>query len=103
MRRINPDVDVVKDILEMTELAFPASAFIKSLHKQYIERGGLSKKQLEGLYQVALKANTVPAAKLSTLQAIILKKPTRYKSEKPEPAPLYKKNESIGGIMTGIL
>jgi hypothetical protein len=46
---IMPDVDVIRDILEQAEIAFPASAFIKSIHQQYLNRGGLSKKQLEGL------------------------------------------------------
>ena len=41
--------------LSKAEIAFPASAFIKSLHQQYLNRGGLSKKQLEGLYQIAQK------------------------------------------------
>ena len=103
MQRINPDVDVIKDVLQLTEVAFPASTFIKSLHHQYIERGGLSKKQLEGLYQMALKVNTIPPGKLSTIEAIILKKPTRYKSAKPAPGPLYKKNEELGKLITVIL
>lgn len=97
------DVDVVRDILEQTEIAFPASSFVKSIHQQYLNRGGLSKKQLEGLYQMAQKVNTIPVGKLSTLEAIILKKPTRYKSEKPEPAPLYKKDEVIGKKIESIL
>jgi hypothetical protein len=91
-----PDVDVIRDVLEQTEIAFPASPFVKSIHQQYLNRGGLSKKQLEGLYQIAQKVNTISPGKLSTLEAIILKKPTRYKSEKPAPAPLYKKMKSMG-------
>ncbi len=97
------DVDVIRDILEQTEIAFPASSFVKSLHQQYLNRGGLSKKQLEGLYQIAQKVNTISVGKLSTLEAIILKKPTRYKSEKPEATPLYKKDEVIGKKIEGIL
>jgi len=100
---MNSDVDVVRDVLELTEAAFPASTFVKSLHQQYLNRGGLSKKQLEGLYQIAQKVTTIPAGKLSTLEAIILKKPTRYKSEKPAPAPLYKKDEGLGKMITAIL
>jgi len=95
--------DVTKDILELTEAAFPESTFVKSLHQQYLNRGGLSKKQLEGLYQLAQKVNTIPAGKLSTLEAIILKKPTRYKSEKPASAPLYKKDEELGKKIAAIL
>ena len=97
------DVDVIRDVLEQTEIAFPASTFVKSIHQQYLNRGGLSKKQLEGLYQIAQKVNTISPGKLSTLEAIILKKPTRYKSEKPAPAPLYKKNEEHGKMIEAIL
>jgi hypothetical protein len=96
-------LDVTRDILELTEKAFPESAFVKSLHQQYLNRGGLSKKQLEGLYQIAQKTTTIPAGKLSTLEAIILKKPTRYKSDKPAPAPLYKKDEEHGKMIETIL
>ena len=95
--------DIVRDILELAEAAFPESTFVKSLHQQYLNRGGLSKKQLEGLYQIAQKVNTIPVGKLSTLEAIILKKPTRYKSDKPEAAPLYKKDEEMGKMITAIL
>jgi hypothetical protein len=49
MFRKKIDVDVVKDILEAARAAFPNSVFIQSLSQQYEERGGLSKKQLEGL------------------------------------------------------
>ncbi len=100
---MSTDVDVIRDILEQTEIAFPASSFVKSIHQQYLNRGGLSKKQLEGLYQMAQKVNTIPVGKLSTLEAIILKKPTRYKSEKPAPAPLYKKDDELGQKMEAIL
>ena len=100
---MSTDIDVIRDILEQTEIAFPASSFVKSIHQQYLNRGGLSKKQLEGLYQMAQKVNTIPLGKLSTLEAIILKKPTRYRSEKPGPAPLYKKDEELGKMIEAIL
>ena len=100
---MNSEVDIVRDVLELTEAAFPASTFVKSLHQQYLNHGGLSKKQLEGLYQIAQKVSTIPAGKLSTLEAIIMKKPTRYKSEKPAPAPLYKKDEELGRKIAAIL
>ena len=95
--------DIVRDILQLCEAALPESSFVKSLHQQYLNRGGLSKKQLEGLYQIALKVNTIPAGKLSTLEAIILKKPNRYKSDKPAPEPLYKKDEQHGKMIDAIL
>ena len=103
MDRKRPDVDVVSDVLKLTLAAYPASVFIQSLSYQYIERGGLSKKQLEGLYKMAVNVKEIPTAKLSTLEAIILKKPTRYKSPKPAPAPLYTKDTRPGELITAIL
>ncbi len=103
MFRKKPDVDIVKDLLELTLAAFPASTFIKSLAYQYEERGGLSKKQLEGLYKKAEKAAGIPANKLATLEAMILKKPTRFKSDLPENKPLYTKDERTGQLITEIL
>jgi hypothetical protein len=52
---------------------------------------------------MAQKVKAIPVGKLSTLEAIILKKPTRYKSVKPEPAPLYKKDEELGRKISAIL
>jgi hypothetical protein len=103
MDRKKPDVDVISDVLKLTLAAYPDSAFIKSLSYQYVERGGLSKKQLEGLYKKAVNVKNIPAAKLSTLEAIILKKPTRYKSPLPAPAPLYKKSAREGELIAAIL
>lgn len=81
MHRINPDIDIIKDLLQAVIKAQPASVFANSLLQQYQERGGLSKKQLEGLHSKATKISGVPEGKLATLQAIILKRPNRYKSE----------------------
>lgn len=103
MNRINPDVDVVKDILEAVLIVQPESSFVQSLLRQYQERGGLSKKQLQGLHSKAMKINTLPANKMATLEAIIRKKPTRYKSELPAPEPLYEKDEETGKIIQSIL
>ena len=83
--------------------ASPASTFVQSLHRQYIERGSLSKKQLEGLYNKAQKIKDIPAAKMATLEAQILKMPNRYKSEPPPPAPLYTKDENTGKLINDIL
>ena len=49
MQRINPEMDIIMQILVATSEARPADAFVQSLMKQYQERGGLSKKQLQGL------------------------------------------------------
>lgn len=103
MFRKKVDVGVVNDILEAALAAFPDSTFIKSLSHQYQERGGLSKKQLEGLYKKSLKVKSIPAGKLATLEAMILKRPTRYKSAPPPPKPLYEKDENIGSAIDAIL
>src|SRR4029078_1218788 len=61
------------------------------------------KKQMEGLYQKAAKVPNLPANKLATLEAEILKKPTRYKSSLPANTPLYTKNEEAGNLISAIL
>jgi hypothetical protein len=103
MQRKKVDVDVIMDILEATAIAYPDSTFVKSLTFQYQERGGLSKKQLQGLYGKASKVKTIPAAKLATLEAVILKKPMKYKSELPQHTPLYTKDETAGKLIENIL
>src|SRR5436190_19228958 len=99
MQRIKPDVDVVMDVLKAVFETQPSSSFVQSLLNQYQERGGLSKKQLQGLYSKAQKINSVPSHKLATLEAIILKKPNRYKSGLPETTPLYEKDETVGKMI----
>jgi hypothetical protein len=103
MYRKKPDVDVILDILEAAVAAYPASEFLNSLLRQYHERGGLSKKQLEGLHKKSSRIPTIAAAKLATLEAEILKRPTRYKSEKPATAPLYTKDERAGQLANEVL
>ncbi len=103
MQRLKPGVDIVKDILEMAMEAQPQSTFAKSLYIQYQERGGLSKKQLEGLMHKALKIESIPPAKLATLEAIILKKPNRYKSEKPETTAFVTLDETITPMIETVL
>lgn len=96
-------VDVVLDVLKSMLAARPDSVFIKSLYDQYCNRGGLSKKQLEGLYSKASKTEGIVPGKLATLEAIIKKKPTRFKSEAPVNAPTQERDESIGHILNAIL
>lgn len=103
MQRLKPDVDIVLDILKAVLAAQPLSSFTQSILHQYQERGGLSRKQLEGLYSKASKIQSIPTGKLATLSAIILKKPQRYKSELPEIKPLYEKDEAAGKMITDIL
>jgi hypothetical protein len=102
MHRIKPGLDIVLDILHAVNEAKP-SPFIQSLLHQYQERGGLSKKQLEGLFGKASKVNSIAPAKLATLEAIIMKKPTRFKSNLPGATPLYTKDEELGKMLKEIL
>ncbi|MDZ4792668.1 MAG: hypothetical protein SGI83_00160 [Bacteroidota bacterium] len=103
MQRIKPDVDIILDILKAVTTAQPHSSFAQSLLQQYQERGGLSKKQLEGLQGKALKVSSIPANKLATLEAIILRKHEKQRSELPAATPLYVKNEETGQLINGLL
>ncbi len=97
------DVDIVMDILKAMLEAKPESVFINSLYSQYCNRGGLSKKQLEGLYAKASGVPGIPPGKLATLQAIIKKKPTRYKSEVVVKNEGPVKDATIGQLIESIL
>jgi hypothetical protein len=103
MQRLRPDVDIVLDILKAALAAKPSSSFVQSLLYQYQERGGLSRKQLQGLYNIALKVEAIPPHKLATLEAIILKKPQKYKSALPPTEELYQKDEAAGELIQTIL
>lgn len=103
IQRKKPDVDILNDILLAAMEAYPGSAFVKSLHQQYHERGGLSKKQLQGLYYKAEKIPDLPPNKLATLEAEILKKPSRFKSSLPANTPLYTKDAETGKFIDDIL
>jgi hypothetical protein len=103
IQRKKPDVDIINDVLLAAIEAYPDSAFVKSLHQQYHERGGLSKKQLQGLFYKAEKIAGLPVNKLATLEAEILKKPTRYKSSLPANTPLYTKDVEAGKLIEDIL
>src|SRR5215203_1203891 len=103
IQRKKPDVDIIQDVLQATLEAYPASGFVQSLLNQYQERGGLSKKQLEGLYHKAVKVPNLPANKLATLEAEILKRPNRYKSSLPPTTPLYTKDKEAGDLINSIL
>lgn len=103
MQKLKPDVDIILDILNAVLEAQPLSSFTQSLLRQYQERGGLSKKQLEGLFGKAAKIKAIPPGKLATLEAIILKRPTRDKSALPATEPMYKKDEAAGKMIDSIL
>jgi len=103
MQRLKPEVDIIKDILEAVLQVQPDSSFTQSLKHQYMERGGLSKKQLQGLYSKAQKIKTIPPGKLATLEAIILRKNIKYRTALPENKPLYERDEKIGKMINAIL
>lgn len=103
MQRMRPDVDIVLDILKAVTGAFPTNTFAQSILRQYQERGGLSKKQLQGLYGKAEKLESVSPAKLATLEAIILKKSEKTKSELPAVSPLYEKDKATEELIQSIL
>jgi hypothetical protein len=96
-------INVLLDILKQMVSTHPSSGFVNSLYEQYCNRGGLSKKQLEGLYAKAVKSGSVPQNKLATLEAIIKKKPTRERAaasiKNIEPV----KDEITGRLLAGIL
>jgi hypothetical protein len=98
-----PGIDIINEVLEDCILAYPVSSFIISLYKQYGLRGSLSKKQLQGLHSKAAKVKDIPPGKLATLEAIIKKMPTRFKSVAPPPKPLYEKDEITGKLIEEIL
>ena len=104
MENKKPTVDIINEVLEACILAYPVSSFIISLYKQYISRGWLTKKQLQGLHDKAERINDLAPGKLAALEAIINKMPTRYKSEAPtESKPLYQKDEVTGQLIEAIL
>jgi hypothetical protein len=103
MEKKKADIDIVNEILEACILAYPVSSFVISLYKQYQQRGSLSKKQLQGLHGKASAIEDLSPGKLATLEALIRKMPTRYKSEAPAPTPLYEKEVSAGQMISAIL
>lgn len=101
--KIKPDLDIILDVLKEALVSYPTSKFVESLLYQYQERGSLSKKQLEGLYSKASNVKSIAPGKLATLEAIILKKPTRYKSDLPATIPIITKDHLLESLMTDIL
>ena len=99
MNKSTNEIDIILDILKKSLEMFPDSVFLNSLFNQYRERGSLSKKQLEGLHSKASKINNFPPGKLATLQAIILRKPNRYKSDISMPQPIQISPDSNTNLM----
>lgn len=103
MDKKKTEVDVIEKVLDACYKANPDGLFVMSLMHQYEERGSLSKKQLQGLFEKAKKVKELPTSWLATLEAVILKMPTRFKSEATSTAPLYTKDEKSGELITAIL
>ena len=98
-----PELDIIREILQSAIEYRADSVFLKSLYQQYLERGSLSKKQLQGLHDKASKIKEIAPGKLATLQAKIIKMADRFRSEIPETKPLYTKDESAGDLIKAIL
>ena len=90
-------------LLEDCVMAYPINSFIISIYQQYQQRGWLSKKQLQGLYDKAAKINGVLPGRLAALESIIKKMPTRDRSGLPENSPMFEKDENVGNIINVIL
>ncbi|MBC8033113.1 MAG: hypothetical protein H7Y03_03145 [Chitinophagaceae bacterium] len=97
------EVDIIDKILDACYKEGSYSLFVMSLMHQYEERGSLSKKQLQGLYLQAKKIPDIPPNWLSTLEAVILKMPTRYKSEAPAASPLFQRDEYPARLIEPLL
>ena len=97
-----PSVDIILKVLNAAQAARPDAPFISSLLQQYRERGGLSKKQLEGLHDKARKIEGFSLGLLATLEAIILKRPDRNKKEITV-LPAEKKEDTDAPLITAIL
>lgn len=103
LQRINPDIDIVAQIIQAVLTAKPDDAFCKSISIQYMERGGLSKKQLEGLLGKANRIPTITPGKLATLEAIIKKKHVTHRSEATITATVKTNDEEAGKMIAAIL
>ncbi len=103
--RRKSEIDIIDKILEACYKHNPDALFIMSLMHQYEERGSLSKKQLQGLLLKAQKIQDMPTGWLATLEATILKMPTRYKSavEPDANKPVYAKDETTITLVAAIL
>ncbi len=97
------EINILFDILKQMVKEHPGSGFVNSLYQQYCNRGGLSKKQLEGLYDKASKTPGIAQNKLATLEAIIKKKPTRERAAASIRTTEPVKDEATGKLLSNIL
>lgn len=97
------EINILLDVLKQMVQAHPQSVFLNSLYQQYCNRGGLSKKQLEGLHSKALKTPGISVAKLATLEAIIKKKPTRERAAASVKIEMPANDTKLGELIKKIL
>jgi hypothetical protein len=103
MQNKRRQIDIIDKVLDACYKAGSEGIFIESLMHQYEERGSLSKKQLQGLYQKALKVKDMPPNWLATLEATILKMSNRYKPSLAVIKVLNTKDERPGELIAAIL
>ncbi len=96
-------VDIISDVLAAALRAFPQSDFVQGLSHQYLVKGGLSKRQLEGLHKKAQGVKDLSPGKLATLEAIILKRAKKYRSDLPPTTPLYEQDNTAQKLVDDIL
>ena len=96
-------IDIIQEMLRLLMAEYPHQPFFDGLYQQYINIGGLSKKQLEGLRAKAAKSGLFTDSKLATLDAIIKKKPTRYRSDKISKAPEFKPDLTDSKMLLNLL
>jgi hypothetical protein len=103
MQKKKQQIDIIDKVLDACYKAGSKGIFIESLMHQYEERGSLSKKQLQGLYQKALKVEGIPPNWLATLEATISKMSTRYKPSLTITKAVDTKDEHTGELIAAIL
>jgi hypothetical protein len=95
--------DILLQILTKIRAMRPDSVFIESLYNHYCNRGGLSRKQLEGLLNKARKIPEFSQANIATLEAIILKKPVKEKAAATITAASAQKDDALEKMLAAIL
>jgi len=95
--------DILFSILTRMKELHPASSFIESIYNHYCNRGGLSKKQLEGLLDKAQQTPQLLQSHIATIEAIIKKKHTRERTAPTLSAAAPPKDEILGQLLQDIL
>ncbi len=96
-------LDFVEKVLTACYNSNKDDLFVMSLMHQYEERGFLTKGQLQGLFYKAEKVADLPTGLLATLEATIIKLPTREKKNTPIVITEVKKDEETEKRINQIL